>query len=809
MPISDATLPADVGVPASHRGARAAALLVALAIATGTATGESVVSVVADFDDGNTTPTIVEVQNVALADCTARVGGLPTHSGANALILDIAAPAAGAVVTCELVSRAAASFDDADAAGIWYWLEKGRAGIALRFRDAAGQVLHTKPVEVGGAPKWQRVSFPLGDDDFVRVGNVADPTEPWRPAWPLEIVGASVQLQQAGRQRVIFDDMEVSHEAAGPELLRGQITLGDPTHCFEPGAKIPISVRLENLSRRSALPISVELELFDFAGASLGNAKSSINLPRSSAEFRAYQDVPFNAELDEAGVFRFVARASTPGWRQPVELESAILVAPSNRTIPRGRETFFGVHTACANESPNDLRLEASLLERLGVQHVLLDVNWEQLEPRRGSPKSTQLGPFVDACGKAGIAVSLRLTAPPDWLAAEADPAAAATRTLAALADQMRRRVRGYCAPPVDAPLSERIAAAADALGALRAANADAVILVEAELEDALAAASDGLRVPDGVELALRVEGDAESLHAALDRLQSAPRDLRRRTRLLVQRPPGAAIGAAPDAIACFAFLIRAANSDLLGVALGDLRDDARDPRRTDQMSGLFRRDFSPRAETLGFSNAVAFIAGLTPAGALAGAPAGYDSSLFIGGARQVAILAPRADAHRPALLAPQVAAPGLLTVVDFARTPAPPIEVAGLPAVRTPPGPVVLEYIGERAHAEPMIQLATPVVAAPADVRCETAAQIEVTVSPPPHAPAGYVQLQLPLDSGLRSTFSAARLDGGGQPQRFTIPLERVTPSTATAPSGYSAASLRITFGAEATVIPIRILPD
>ena len=110
-------------------------------------------------------------------------------------------------------------------------------------------------------------------------------------------------------------------------------------------------MRLENISRQRALPLSVQLAWRRADGTELNTTRASLNLPASGAEYRSRQPVDFSQRIYEPGLYRLEARVYGPGWIMPA-LQTTIAVTYTNRALPRGRATFFGIQTNLLREPP-------------------------------------------------------------------------------------------------------------------------------------------------------------------------------------------------------------------------------------------------------------------------------------------------------------------------------------------------------------------------------------------------------------------------------------------------------------------------
>jgi hypothetical protein len=160
--------------------------------------------------------------------------------------------------------------------------------------------------------------------------------------------------------------------------------------------------------------------------------------------------------------------------------------------------------------------------------------------------------------------------------------------------------------------------------------------------------------------LIVTCEGDVDTCAAALTAFQKAaqlpswePHHL-----WLYNADPQPGAGNLADAESVLRRYVHAAAAGVGSLVWNELRDDDTDPVHPHNLRGLVRRDFSPRATALGYSATAGLLTGFDHAGAVAKAPAAFDSALFIGGRRQVAILLPRSNRILPAVLAIDQGAP-------------------------------------------------------------------------------------------------------------------------------------------------------
>lgn len=760
-----------------RRFATGAALLLAFVL-TGvieTRSDEPVVTTLADYEDDSVAAYIADVDNVLAEDCRAVAAAIPAR-GHRSLMVEIGATKPHASAACDLRFRLATPFDQADRVATYAWINEGSVEIVFRIRDAAGHVFETASTTLETRHRWIRVAASLSPSQLRLVAQRTPPDDhgPARPTWPIQIQGYRIRTAHVGRQPVYLDDLEVEHRATGAAVLRGEFKLDASTHIYEPGALVRAAVVLENTSRGRALPLTVQLAWLRFDGSELTSGRASVNLPARGTDYRSRQPVDFSQPIDEPGLYRLVARIRGTEWNTPAVFETTIAVTRTNRALPRGRATFFGVQTNLILEPLADQLLEIDVASEIGVQLLALETPWRLVESRRDAFDFGALDRVVNLITARGIATMIVLTEPPGWLtASRADPWSRQAVLLEALANHFGKRVLAYQTVRIgqadNGPLTAADFAAIGQI-ASRVATVQphaevfgpplSVAARTADFASLVAASRDA-----NVQLAFQTAGDSES---AVGNLHALARDhsvtWQQSHRWFHRAEALTDSGARHDAVAILRHYVQAAAAGVGGVVWFDLRDDTNDPRHPEQMKGLVRRDFSPKAPLLGFANAVGMLHGLLYAGQLAGTPPQFESALFIAGNRQVAVLFPRPNRVLPAALAPLQLVPGELGVFGFDRRQRPLIRSAVGPLVETSASPFFITLDTWRAQSEPKLALARPWLRLPSVVHCGPEATLPIEIDAPVDLHRSYLQVVLPSDAPVKSSLSAraVRADAG-----------------------------------------------
>lgn len=789
--------------------ARAALLLAACGAlcASPVRAREPVATVLADFESDSIAASIVEVHNVAAADCIVKRAAIPAR-GTQSLSIEIGATMPNASVVCELLFRVATQIEHPQRVAVFCWINEGDASLALRLRDAAGRLRETPLLPVTQSRRWQRLSAEISPDSLRIVrppGPDTQPAvaEPLTP--PVEVVGLRITTTQVGRQTVFLDDLEVEHLVDGPEVIRGEFLFDQETHLYEPGATVRATLLIENGSRERKLDLSTELLWLRSDGFQVGRHAAGVSLPASGREFRSRQPVAVAQRLDEPGLYRVLARIRSPRWKQPRTFEATVAVAPSNRLLARGRSVLFGVRSNLLRETAADQALEVNLARELGVHLLAVDTPWRLIEPRPHQYDFRHLDGVVDALTSRDIAPLLSLSEPPEWL--EAAPDSAVRRQgvlLEALARHYGAKVTHYQVsgppgmdPPALSELHTRLVAALPA-GRLLAPCWP------------VPPPPDRPFVPPPAEFPVRVALQTrDDPAAALDALKTLARE-----RSVSWNPnhwwfhtsssvPDA--GRPTDAVGVLRQYVHAAAARVSSLVWFDLRDDTADIRRSGEMRGLVRRDFSPKAALLGYATAAGMLTGTTWSQPVRGAPPEFESALFISSSRQVAVLIPRSNRVRPALLAPVAATPGEFKVYDFARRPQEIQHVAGMPLVRTGADPRFITIDFAKLHSEPDLELRKPWLRVPALVFCGRDATFAFEIEPPLALRDSFVQLVVPPDAPFRASLTSRRLQGRpGETVRTEVSLS----PHAGADFDRAEVTLRISLEGQIVSVPLEVRP-
>ncbi|RMF86067.1 MAG: hypothetical protein D6744_00375, partial [Planctomycetota bacterium] len=371
---------------------------------------EPVVTVLADFETESVTARISEVRNTLASDCRLATATIPARSGQNSLHVSIGATRADTTVACSLRFRAATLFEQADRVATYCHLNDGEVELAFRVRDAEGRLFETRATRLRAQRRFVRVSAELDAARLRRIDGSDDGDA--KPEWPLQIDGYRITTRRIGRQDVFLDDLQVEHRVPRTRVVRGEFRFDNPTRLYQPASNVSAAVIVENLSRRLRLDLNVRLVWERDDGSVLRREDRRVRLPPSGDDYRAMQTVDFRERVGAPGVYRLVASVRDADWSSDAVFETSFAVTPSNRALPRGRETFFGLRSNLLREPPADQRLELSVARELGVQLLVLDAPWSRLEPDRGSYQFAALDPVIDALVATDIAACLAIVDP-------------------------------------------------------------------------------------------------------------------------------------------------------------------------------------------------------------------------------------------------------------------------------------------------------------------------------------------------------------------------------------------------------------
>jgi hypothetical protein len=603
------------------------------------------------------------------------------------------------------------------------------------------------------------------------AGDVADDPETTaagRVTLPIEVLGYRVSTQRVGRQVVYLDELEVEHQVPLIELIRGEFRFDEPTKIYRPRSEVRATIVVENRSRMRDVYVSARLAWISSDGSVLKTQHSGANLPASGEDYRSHKEIDFPYRLEEPGLHQLVARVRVSGGIADKTFRTTIAVTPANPNLLRARSAFFGVHSNLVPEPRTDQMLEINLARQIGAHLVAIEAPWRLIEPKMRDYKFDVLDPLIAAIADKGMAPMMIITEPPEWV--EPDPDARARRLgnlLSACAGNFGRRIEFYqCtlgAMGLESPAKQN-----DVITALQkrlaSVQPEARILSAPYPIPASDQASDGpppKSGPDGPYLTFRTEGDSAT---ALGDLRAFARrhafEWQRWHWWLHRSEPVVRTGTEYEAIQVLEHYAEAAAAGVAGVIWYDLRDGTADPSHTDDMCGLACRSFCPKMSLLGYATAAGTMAGLRHAGPVPGAADAFDSALFIGSDRQVAVLLPKPNRTLPAVIAPIRGVAGELKVHDFERRR---LRVLGsrVPAlVSTPARPFFITLDLESAQPEPQLALANPWLKMPAPVFCgsDTSFALEIT-APFALGARSFLQLKLPSDCPFDSSLSARGL--------------------------------------------------
>jgi hypothetical protein len=742
---------------------------------------EPAATVLADFEDASVALQITAVRNVLASDCRATRTVIPAR-GQGSLAVEIGATSKGTSVACDLTFREPTRFAQADRVATFCWLNEGENGIAFRIRDAHGQVFETPAQAVQLTQRWVRVAADLTP---ARLKNVRGEAA---LVYPIEIQGYRITTERLGKQTVFLDDLQVEHQVRPQDLIHGAFEFNEPTRIYEPGGPISAAVSLENRSRDKQLSISVDLTWTRSDGSVLQTQHAEVSLPASGSDFRSHRKLDFSQRIREPGLYRLVAQARAPGWSSPYTVSTTIAVTPSNRRVSRGRSTFFGVRTNLLREPELDQTLEIDVARDIGVNLLAVDTPWRSIEPKAGTYEFVTLDPVIAAVTKDMTAM-LVLTDPPDWL--PADSAARVDRLvelISALAGHFGERLPRF---QLDAAVlnSPSVAAQLDAARVVRQRVAERKPKVEVlpppiRVGDETSDLDVGAYAREHPDFPLGFQTSG-TLKLSLRQLEA----FRARGGFTWQASywwahdaePHVGAGHASDAADVLRYHAAAASAGVGGVLWFDLRDDDNDPANRAALRGLVRRDFSPRTSLLGYASTAGTLTGYRCAGPVVGTPEEFDSALFIGTNRQIAVLLPRPNRVLPAVLAAVVSKRGELSVQDFERRDRPLLTSSAPPLIPTVPRPLFVTATFKQPQSDPQLTLTRPWLRVPATVFCGSEGGFAVELDAPRALLRSYLQVKLPKDAPFDSPTSAALRGQAGDTVRQEV---RLAPKTGHTPA-------------------------
>lgn len=754
-------------MPNDHRhrcrwGAGAVVLLAGLACATASAyRQEPATTVLADFEDASVAANVRDVANILLADCQVEQVNIPAR-GRGSLQLTLGATRPNAAATCALVFREPVRFQSAAQITTRCWINDGVFDIGFRVVDAADQVFETPLQRIDAPHRWQLITASLDPDTLERVRG----TGKLQP--PFEIQGYRVTTANLGKQVVFFDDLQVELDVAPPDLIRGRFAFDKPTRIYEPGGTVAALLSLENQSRRETLTLAVDLSWMRPDGSVLETQRASVRLQPSGEDFRSHRELDFSQKIREPGLYRLVAHVRAPDWPTPTTFESSVAVTPSNRAVARGRSTFFGIQTDLQNDAALDQQLEIEVAHAIGANLVALETPWARVQPRATEVVFNTLDPLVAAIGARDMAPLVVLTGVPEWAPVETDRRAA---SLAPVIEAMTKHYGGrleyfqIAADVFDAatPAAAQIAAVQTLTQKLHAILPKITIFPPPiDVRDTAAAKSIGqlIAADPTLPLVFQTTGAYAGSAAALEAFRTAGDfQWQPAQRWLHIAEPLVGSGRYPDAEDVLRHFVRAAAAGLNGLCWFDLRDDDNDSRHATQLRGLIRRDFSPKTTLLGYAAAAGQLTGYRAAGAVAGAPTDFDTGLFIGTDRQVAVLLPRANRILPAVVTPTARINGTFAAQDFERRDRVVLQSTAPPLVPTLTRPIFVALKLRQPETTPVLELARPWLRVPHTVFCGPDTSFTIEIEAPVALNNSYVQLVVPRTAPFTSSFSAAAL--------------------------------------------------
>ncbi len=764
---------------------------------------EPAVTVLADFEGASVAAQLVDFRGLARGDCSATRTAIPAR-GQGALAIEIGATAADVSVACDLTFREPRRLALEGRVGAYCWVNEQEVGLAYRLRDARGRLFETPRQTVKLDRRWVFVPADLKLEALQGVQGSGGPVP------PIEIQGFRVFLSQVGRQTVYLDDLQIEHVVRPSELVLGEFRFDEPTQLYEPGASVAAALELENRSRSKALTLGVDLAWTRPDGSVLQTQKAEVTLPPSGVDFRSRRTLDFSQRIREPGLYRLVAQARAPGWPAPSTFSTTIAVTPSNRRVSRGRATFFAVRSNLLREPDLDQRLEVDVARDIGVNLLALDARWRLLEPKAGVYETAALEPLVGDIVQKDMAALLVLNDPPEWLPADTDrrvePLAALVSALAArFGERLYRFQIGPDVLPRDdfAALLEDVATVRTRVS--RTAPKAEVLPPPLPVDSPAALDIPALRdrAPE-TPLVFATRGNTALALAALDELRARGQFSWRATDWwLHDAEPLASPGDDADAEAVLRHYVAAAAAGVGGLIWFDLRDDDNDPARPEGLRGLVCRDFSPKTRLLGYASTAGMLTGYRAAGPVRGTPATFDSALFIGANRQVAVLLPKANVVLPAVLSPAAGVPGEFAVQDFERRRQTVLTSSAPPLVPIGPRPLFITLTTKQAESDPQLTLARPWLRAPGLVFAGD--EFAVEVEAPRALKQSYLQIRLPKNSPIESSVSAAALKAeAGETTRVDI---RLTPK-AGQPFERAEVPLRVALEGSILEIPIEVRP-
>lgn len=796
---------------ASHRhGLSLLAVLLCTGLAgRNVAVAEPAVTILANFEDASVEPTITQTRNVPASDCALRVTAVPAR-GRGALAVEIGASKPDTSVAVDFIYREALRYDAARKVAVWAWLNEGQMSVALRLRDARGQIYETPPQPVAQSRRWVLLQADISAE-ALRGPESAGPLQA-----PFVLTGCRILTPRLGRQTIFLDDLHIVQDAAPHELVLGRFFFGqseERPRIFEIGERVDTAVLIENQSRQKALDLTVELAWLRPDGNVLRQRTGKMSLPPAGLDFRSRQKTEFSQTLPDPGLYRLIARVRAPGWTTPAVFETTVAATPVASRLSRGQSRLFGLFANLLREPELDRQLELRVARDVGANMLAVEVPWASLEPRAGDFKVAALADILKPLAQDNIAVLLCLTTPPEWV--PRDDAArdqALTMLLKRLGERFGRQAERFLLE-ADVLGTSTVAQQLARLTALRSAIGEQQLallpppLDVADTSQAKAIGAYAQQQPTA-PLVFRVRGTVERALGALERYRAAC-DFAWQPQYVwwYETPPLTDLGTSADSQAVLNLYLHALQAGVGSVVWVELRDDDNDPANLGLQRGLVTRDFSPKTTLLGYVTASGEFTGHAYAGPALPARDALDAALLIGGSRQVAILWPRPNRILPAALALRTLREGQLQVTDVTRRPQALLESAAAPLLPLGSDPQFVTLTFPQPDSKPQLVLEPAWLDVPGTVLCSASGtEFTVNVRPPFTVARGYLQLEVAKDAPLKISPAAAALRvEAGEVAAFAI---QVTPEKGFAESAGVTVPLRVSLGTGPVTLPIRVLP-
>lgn len=766
-------------------------------------------TILADFEDPSVEPTITQTRNVLASDCALRVTAVPAR-GHGSLAVEIGASKPDTSVAVDFIYREALRHNAARKVAVWAWLNEGQMSVALRLRDARGQIYETPPLPVGQSRRWVLLQADANPDTLIGPES-AGPLQT-----PFVLIGCRVQTPRLGRQTIFLDDLHIVQDAAPHELVLGRFFFGqseERPRIFEIGERVDTAVLIENQSRQKALDLTVDLAWLRPDGSVLRQRTGKMSLPPAGLDFRSRQKTEFSQTLPDPGLYRLVARVRAPGWTTPAVFETTVAATPVASRLSRGQSRLFGLYSNLLREPELDRQLELRVARDVGANMLAVEVPWASLEPHAGDFKVTALADILKPLAQDSIAVLLCLTTPPEW--APKDGAArdqALTKLLKRLGERFGRQAERFMLG-ADVLGTSAVAEQLARLTALRSGvDAKQVVLLPppvdvADVAQAKTVAGYVKQQPT-LPLMFRVRGTVDRALGALEQYRAAG-DFAWQAQHVwwYETPPLTNLGTDADAQAVLNLYLHALQSGVGSLVWVELRDDDNDPADLASQRGLVTRDFSPKTTLLGYVTASGEFTGHTYAGPALLNSDKLDAALLIGGSRQVAILWPRPNRILPAALAVRTLREGELQVTDVTRRRQTLLESTAAPLLPLGPEPQFVMLTFPQPDSKPQLLLEPAWIDAPGTVLCGAAGtEFTINIRPPLTVTRGYMQLDVAKDAPLKVSPAASALKvEAGEVAPFTI---QVTPQKGFADSAGVTVPVRVSLGSGPVTLPIRILP-